>query len=92
MKEGFKFVTYPVLTVTSATEVEATDEFRIVLDSITSKPVRQTYYPSINSGYLEYKLDPSTTKVEITRLSFTVDEIVVYKNFTLTGAIEVSSI
>ncbi|MDR0859424.1 MAG: hypothetical protein LBO09_00085 [Candidatus Peribacteria bacterium] len=84
---------YPVLTVTNATlEVEANNEMKLVLDSVTSKPVSQTYYPSINSGYLEYKLNPSATKIEIRGLAFATDEAVVYTNMTLTGAITVSTI
>jgi hypothetical protein len=70
---------YPVLTVQySDREVLAANELTAFLDSVTSKPQKQTYYPTYNSGYLEYKFDANTTAAEITRLSFTVDEIVYY--------------
>jgi hypothetical protein len=73
-------------------EVIATDELALVVESVTSKPQKQTYYPTYNSGYLEYKIHSNATKVEIKKLSFTVDASVVYGTITLTGAIQVSSI
>jgi hypothetical protein len=93
LAEGFKFVTYPVLTIQySDREVIAANELALVVDSVTSKPQKQTYYPSYNSGYLEYKINSNATKVEIKRLSFTADEIVSYGNITLPDAIIVSSL
>jgi hypothetical protein len=93
LAEGFRFVTYPVLTVAySDREVLAANELALVLESVTNKPQKQTYYPTYNSGYLEYKINANATKVEIARLSFTADEVVSYRNTTLTGAIQVSSI
>jgi hypothetical protein len=91
LKEGIKFSTYPVLTVTNANEVEASSETKLVVESVTSKPVRQTYYPSINSGYLEYKLTSNATKIEISRLNFIVDDLVSYGNVTIADAIQVTS-
>jgi hypothetical protein len=91
LKEGVKFSTYPVLTVTNANEVEASAETKLVIDSVTSKPVRQTYYPSINSGYLEYKLTSNATKIEIGRLNFITDGAVSYGNITIADAIQVTS-
>jgi hypothetical protein len=72
--------------------VEATNEMKLFIESVSSKPVKQTYYPSINSGYLEYKIYPSTTQFEITRLNFATDEIILYQNTTLTGAIKVETV
>jgi hypothetical protein len=93
LAEGFRFVTYPVLTVAySDREVLTTNELALVLESVTSKPQKQTYYPTYNSGYLEYKIKTTATKVEISRLSFTADENVSYENLTITGAIQVSSL
>jgi hypothetical protein len=59
-------------------EVVADSELQIVLNSVTSKPQKQTYYPTYNSGYLEYQITPSTSQIEIKNLSFTVDENVWY--------------
>jgi hypothetical protein len=87
-------VKYPVLTIEySDRELLADNELKIVLDSVTSKPVRQASYATYNSGYLEYKITPSTTRVEIKNISFTVDEIVYYgSDKMLTGAITVTTL
>jgi hypothetical protein len=94
LTEGFRFVKYPVLTVQYADrEVEANKEFQMVLESVTSKPQRQTAYATYNSGYLEYKITPTTTKIEISNISFTVDEVVYYgSDNVLTGAIKIISL
>ncbi|MDR0607295.1 MAG: hypothetical protein LBG52_02855 [Candidatus Peribacteria bacterium] len=74
-------------------EVLVDNEFKIVLENVTSKPQRQTHYPTYNSGYLEYKIRSDTIQIEISRLSFTVDEIVYYGSTgVLENAITVSSI
>jgi hypothetical protein len=94
LAEGFRFVRYPVLSIQySDREVLADSELQIVLDSVTSKPVRQTHYATINSGYLEYKLTDMTNRVEIKNISFTVDELVYYgRTDMLQDAIRVESI
>jgi hypothetical protein len=93
LAEGFRFVKYPVLTVQYADrEILADNEFKIVLDSVTSKPQKQTAYATYNSGYLEYKITPTTTQVEIKNISFTVDEIVYYgSDKVLTEAITITT-
>ncbi|GHV25641.1 hypothetical protein FACS1894176_04630 [Bacteroidia bacterium] len=64
-----------------------------MLESVTSKPQKQTAYATYNSGYLEYKITPTTTQVEIKNISFTVDEIVYYgSDKVLTGAIKITSL
>jgi hypothetical protein len=74
-------------------EILADKELQIVLDTITSKPQKQTAYATYNSGYLEYKITPTTTQVEIKNISFTVDEIVYYgSDAILTGAIKITSL
>jgi hypothetical protein len=79
LAEGFRFVKYPVLNVEyTDREVVADSEMTIILESITSKPQKQTYYPSYNSGYLEYKVTPTTTQIEVKNLYVTVDENVYY--------------
>jgi hypothetical protein len=87
-------VKYPVLTVQySDREILADSELQKVLDSVTSKPQKQTAYATYNSGYLEYKITPTTTQVEIKNISFTVDEIVYYgSDKVLTGAIKITSL
>jgi hypothetical protein len=87
-------VKYPVLTVEySDRELLADNELKIVLDSVTSKPVKQIAYATYNSGYLEYKITPTTTQVEIKNISFTVDEIVYYgSDKMLTGAITITAL
>jgi hypothetical protein len=87
-------VKYPVLTVQySDRELLADNELKIVLDSVTSKPVKQTAYATYNSGYLEYKITPTTTQVEIKNISFTVDELVYYgSDKVLTGAITITTL
>jgi hypothetical protein len=87
-------VKYPVLTVEySDRELPADNELKIVLDSVTSKPVKQAAYATYNSGYLEYKITPMTTQVEIKNISFTVDEIVYYgSDKVLTGAITITAL
>ncbi|MDR0368994.1 MAG: hypothetical protein LBH96_00165, partial [Candidatus Peribacteria bacterium] len=92
LAEGFRFVKYPVLTVQySDRELLADNELKIVLESVTSKPQKQTAYATYNSGYLEYKITPTTSQVEIKNISFTVDEIVYYgSDKVLTGAIKVT--
>ncbi|MDR3168952.1 MAG: hypothetical protein LBU27_04255 [Candidatus Peribacteria bacterium] len=94
LAEGFKFIRYPVLTVQySDREVLVDNELKIVLDSVTSKPQKQTYYPSYNSGYLEYKITPTTTQIEIKNLFFTVDENVYYgRTDLLQDAIKVEAV
>jgi hypothetical protein len=60
---------------------------------VTSKPQKQTAYATYNSGYLEYKVAPTVTQVEIKNISFTVDEIVYYgSDKVLTGAIKITSL
>ncbi|MDR0651657.1 MAG: hypothetical protein LBG59_10110 [Candidatus Peribacteria bacterium] len=59
---------------------------------MNAKPQKQTYYPSYNSGYLEYILTSTTERVEINNISFMVDQIVAYKNTILTGGIEVTTL
>ncbi|MDR0608246.1 MAG: hypothetical protein LBG52_08145 [Candidatus Peribacteria bacterium] len=77
----------------SGREIVADDELKIVLESVTSKPQKQTAYATYNSGYLEYKITPSTTQVEIKNISFTVDELVYYgSDKVLTGAIIITSL
>jgi hypothetical protein len=74
-------------------ELLADNELKIVLDSVTSKPQKQTAYATYNSGYLEYKITPTTTQVEIKNISFTVDEIVYYgSDKMLTGAITITTL
>ena len=94
LAEGFRFVKYPVLTVQyTDREVLVDEELKIVLEGVTSKPEKQTYYPTYNSGYLEYKITPTTTQVEIQNLSFTIDENVYYGSTgMLTNAIIVEAI
>jgi hypothetical protein len=83
-----------VLVVTNNdVEVLASSELSIVLSGVTHKPVKQVYYPSINSGYLEYQFNPSTVNAQITRLSFTVDEFVYYGSTgVLANAIKVTAL
>ena len=74
-------------------EVLADSEMTIILDSVTSKPQKQTYYPTYNSGYLEYKLTPTTSQIEVKNLSFTIDENVYYgRTDDLQDAITVEAI
>jgi hypothetical protein len=73
-------------------EVEATSELQPLLEDVTSIPVTQTHYPTVNSGYLEYKFYSTASIVEISRLSFIPDQTVLYKATTLTGAIHVRSL
>jgi hypothetical protein len=94
LAEGFRFVKYPVLTVQySDRETLADDELKAILDSVTTKPQKQTAYATYNSGYLEYKITPTTTQVELKNISFTVDEIVYYgSDKVLTGAMKITSL
>lgn len=93
VSEGMRFIMYPVLTVTnSSLETVANTELSSVLDSVTSKPQRQLYYPSYNRGYLEYKLKTTATQAEI-RVSFTVDEYAYYGSTgVITNAINLKAI
>ena len=92
LAEGFKFVKYPVATVQySDREVVGLNELLLVFSGVTSKPVAQTYYPTYNSGYLEYQFQAGTVRAEIGGFQFSPDETVIYKNMTLTGAIQVTS-
>lgn len=92
--EGFRFVSYPVLTVQySDREVLASSEMQIVLAGVTSKPQKRQYYSTYGSGYLEYQFTPSTTTAQITRISFTVDEVPYHGSTgVLANAIKVSAI
>ena len=71
----------------------ADNELHAVIESVSSKPQKQTAYATYNSGYLEYKITSTTTQVEIKNISFTVDEIVYYgSDAVLTGAIRISTL
>jgi hypothetical protein len=73
-------------------ETIAPSELQTLLLNVTSKPQKQTYYATYNSGYLEYQFKPNTVSVEIP-LKFTVDEIPYYGNKgVLQDAIKITSL
>ena len=74
-----RFVNYPVPTPSIANlEVQAETIFKNFISNVSSKPQKQSRYPSINSGYLEYEITSNAQIIEILRLKVALDENVYY--------------
>jgi hypothetical protein len=72
-------------------ETIASSELQAVLSGVTSKPQKQIYYTTYNSGYLEYQFLPGTVIAEI-QLKFRINEEVYYGSTgILVDAIQASS-